>query len=45
MMSDFLDKYYPGLSQKFALKNIKQLEELIEDRKKEYKKKYGEIPE
>ena len=41
-MSDFLDKYYPGLSKKFALQNIRKLEDLIEERKAEFKNKYKE---
>ena len=43
-MSNFFDKYYPGIGKSFALSDIKQLEELLIKRKEEYKKKYGDMP-
>ena len=41
-MGDFMDKYYPTIGKMLAEKNIKNLEELLELRKKEFKKKYGD---
>jgi len=40
---NFMDKYYPGISKKIALKNIQKLEELLELKKEEFKKKYKVI--
>ncbi len=41
-MQGFLDKYYPSIAKSFAVNHIKNLEELIEHRKREFKKKYNE---
>ena len=40
-MSVFMDKYYPGIQKRMAEKNIQNLEELLEQRKEEFKEKYG----
>ena len=40
-MSDFLDKYYPGLSEKFAKERIRKVEELLEELNKDFEKKYN----
>ncbi len=44
-MSDFLDKYYPGIGKQLFHKRIENLRELLKTETEEYKKKYKEMPE
>jgi hypothetical protein len=41
-MGIFMDKYYPSIAKNMSKKNIQNLEKLLELRKTEFKKKYGE---